>query len=61
LREGSLQRHTGAREKTLLEKKIAVEKECRIKEISPEGSGDEKEEAVCSKDCEAPAALYAAE
>jgi hypothetical protein len=57
LREGSLQRHTAARERTLLEKEIAVEKERRIKETSPEESGDEKEEgAVCSKVGEASAA-----
>jgi hypothetical protein len=57
LRKGSLQRHTAARERTLLEKEIAVEKECRIRETSPEESGDEKEEGVVrSKACEASAA-----
>jgi hypothetical protein len=62
LREGSLQRHKAARERTLLEKEIAVEKECRTKETIPEESGDEKEEeAVGSKVCGAPAAAYPAQ
>jgi hypothetical protein len=57
LRKGSLQRHKAGRERTFLEKEIAVEKERRTKETIPEESGDEKEaEAVCSRGCEASAA-----